>query len=137
MTQSLPFASLLFRRLARCITLVAGGLLLCQKGGLALSFLGCGPRRRLRGLSFSLRGAFGGTGRLFGQLGFMRSLGGFALGGARGSFCEHGLSCRPALNDGRIIRPGCRPKFLQHGFFRLHRGVLPLPKVGEQFLVHL
>jgi hypothetical protein len=137
MTQSLPFASLLFRRLARSIAFVAGGLLFGQKGGLALSFLGCGPCRQFGGFPFSLCGTFGGTGRLFGQLGFMRLLRGFTLGGARGSFCEHGLSCRPTLNDGRIIRPGCRPEFLQHGFFRLHRVVLPLPKIGEQFLVHL
>jgi hypothetical protein len=137
MTQSLPFASLLFRRLARSIAFVASGLLLGQKGCLALSFFGCGPRSHLRGLSFSLCDTFGGAGRLFGQFGFMRALRGFTLGGARGSFCEHGLSCRPTLDDGRIIRPGCRPEFLQHRFFRLHRVVLPLPKIGEQFLVHL
>jgi hypothetical protein len=137
MTQSLPFASLLFRRLARRITFVAGGLLFGQEGGVALSFLGCGPCRHFGGFPFSLGGAFGGTGRLFDQRGFMRFLRGFTLGGTRGPFCEHGFSCRPTLSDRRMIRPGCRAEFLQHRFFGLHRVVLPLPKIGEQFPVHL
>jgi hypothetical protein len=135
--EKLPLPPLLFRRLARSIPCVACRLLFSQCGRLALGSLGCGPSRHFRGFPFSLRGKLGGAVRLFGQLGLMRSLRGLPVGGASGSFCEHGFSCRPTLRYRRIVRPGPRAEFLQHRLFRLRGVVLPLAKIRDHVRFHL
>jgi hypothetical protein len=66
----------------------------------------------------------------------MRSLCGFALGGAGSSFYEQGFSCRPALGDCRILRPRRGAELFQQRLFRPRRVFLPLPKIGDHLPSH-
>ena len=92
-----------------------------QYGGLALGSLGCGPSLCLDGFPLRLRREFGGTSCLLAELHFIRSLRGFALGGAGSSFYEQGFSCRPALGDCRILRPRRGAELFQQRLFRPRR----------------
>jgi hypothetical protein len=59
------------------------------------------------------------------------------LGGASGSFREHGFSYRPTLCDRRIVGAGAGAELLKQRLFCLRRSVLPLLQIGEHVPSHL